>query len=144
MNDSDSLNSPVNVLDSLNSPVNVLDSLNSPVNVQCFRFIELTCECFRFIELTCECCSVMKGGRLSPDLASECAAVHIDNIKTQDLVTESGKLVFLIKLVDRLKTEGHRCLIFSQSLKVLDIITKILDERVGPSYCSLMTIVKSC
>ncbi|KAK2191158.1 hypothetical protein NP493_58g04028 [Ridgeia piscesae] len=64
----------------------------------------------------------MKGGRLSPDLASECAAVHIDNIKTQDLVTESGKLVFLIKLVDRLKTEGHRCLIFSQSLKGHSII----------------------
>ena len=78
----------------------------------------------------------MKNGRLTPELASECSAIHIENIKNEDLVTESGKLVFLIGLVDRLKVEGHRCLIFSQSCKVLDIITKVLGARVRLDFVS--------
>ncbi|XP_077164333.1 DNA excision repair protein ERCC-6-like [Paroedura picta] len=48
-----------------------------------------------------------------------------DNI----LIKESGKLRFLIALLDRLKEEGHQTLVFSQSRKMLDIIERILTHR---------------
>ena len=50
------------------------------------------------------------------------------------LIQESGKLVFLLALLDNLKSEGHRCLIFSQSRKMLDIIDRILTHRVGSVF----------
>lgn len=37
-------------------------------------------------------------------------------------VASSGKLVLLDKLLPKLKSEGHRVLIFSQMVKMLDII----------------------
>lgn len=50
------------------------------------------------------------------------------------LVQESGKLVFLVQLLQRLKSEGHRTLVFSQSRKMLDIIQKVLNDKV--CFCS--------
>ena len=45
------------------------------------------------------------------------------------LVQESGKLVFLVQLLLHLKSKGHQTLVFSQSRKMLDIIEKVLNEK---------------
>ncbi|XP_046330563.2 DNA excision repair protein ERCC-6-like [Haliotis rufescens] len=59
----------------------------------------------------------------------ECAANKINHIDDEVLIGESGKLLVLVDLLDNLKSEGHRCLIFSQSRKMLDIIQKIVTNR---------------
>lgn len=53
----------------------------------------------------------------------------VEGVSVEDLIEQSGKLRFLVQLMDRLKKEGHRCLIFSQSLKMLDSIYNVLLER---------------
>lgn len=63
----------------------------------------------------------------------ESAAARIADISDKELIMESGKMVFLVELLDNLKASGHRCLVFSQSRKVLDIIQKVVQNRV--SYC---------
>ena len=67
---------------------------------------------------------------LETEAAELSAATRIQHISDDILVRESGKLVFLIKLLDRLKEEGHRCLVFSQSRKILDIMQKVFSNRV--------------
>ena len=47
----------------------------------------------------------------------------------QTLVKSSGKLVLLDKLLPRLKATGHRVLIFSQMVKMLDILADYLRLR---------------
>ncbi|XP_077867759.1 uncharacterized protein LOC100373376 [Saccoglossus kowalevskii] len=61
--------------------------------------------------------------------SSECAADNIDNVSISALVEESGKLVVLISLLENLRDEGHRTLVFSQSKKMLDIMQKVLEEK---------------
>ena len=51
------------------------------------------------------------------------------------LTQESGKMVFLVSLLDNLKAEGHRCLVFSQSRKMLDIVQRVITHRVGRENC---------
>uniref|UniRef100_A0A3P8ZQJ7 DNA excision repair protein ERCC-6-like n=1 Tax=Esox lucius TaxID=8010 RepID=A0A3P8ZQJ7_ESOLU len=65
---------------------------------------------------------------LQPD-ENESAAQRIDNISDETLISESGKLMFLIALLEKLKEEGHRTLVFSQSRKMLDIIQRVLVNR---------------
>lgn len=48
----------------------------------------------------------------------------------------SGKMIFLFNVLQNLKQEGHRVLIFSQSTKMLDIIQKVLSSR-GYSFLRL-------
>ncbi|KAL4656367.1 DNA excision repair protein ERCC-6-like [Arapaima gigas] len=49
------------------------------------------------------------------------------------LFAESEKLEFLVLLLNRLLEEGHRILVFCQSLKMLDIIQYVLEEKkLGP------------
>ncbi|XP_054852708.1 DNA excision repair protein ERCC-6-like [Eublepharis macularius] len=55
--------------------------------------------------------------------------MHIEHISDEILIEESGKVSFLIALLDRLQQEGHRTLVFSQSRKMLDIIERILTHR---------------
>ena len=68
----------------------------------------------------------------------------------EQLVQESGKLVFLVQLLQQLKNEGHQTLLFkqclvtfvlqlhfSQSIKMLDIIEKVLNDKVCPKFNSL-------
>lgn len=57
------------------------------------------------------------------------AASSIANIPDDTLISESGKLVFLFALLDRLREEGHRTLVFAHYRKVLDIIERILGNR---------------
>ena len=62
--------------------------------------------------------------------AMESAVTNIKNVDDSVLINESGKLQVLIELLDNLKGEGHRSLVFSQSRKMLDIIQKIISNRV--------------
>ena len=41
----------------------------------------------------------------------------------------SGKLVLLDKLLPKLKSEGHRVLIFSQMVRMLDLLSRYLHEN---------------
>ncbi|CAC5377538.1 ERCC6L [Mytilus coruscus] len=57
------------------------------------------------------------------------AVNQIKNVDNQILINESGKLIVLVELLDKLKEEGHRTLVFSQSRKLLDIIYKVISNR---------------
>ncbi|XP_063968551.1 uncharacterized protein LOC135157317 [Lytechinus pictus] len=59
----------------------------------------------------------------------EFAFNDITGVSEEVLIQESGKLVFLFKLLENLREEGHRCLVFSRSLKMLNMIEKILRTR---------------
>lgn len=48
------------------------------------------------------------------------------------LIVPSGKMVLLDKLLRRLKATGHRVLIFSQMVRVLDIISDYMRLRGFP------------
>jgi chromodomain-helicase-DNA-binding protein 1 len=45
------------------------------------------------------------------------------------LVMNSGKVVLLDKLLARLKADGHRVLIFSQMVRLLDILSDYMSAR---------------
>ncbi|XP_068166778.1 DNA excision repair protein ERCC-6-like [Antennarius striatus] len=64
----------------------------------------------------------------SDDLEAD-AGHSIANVPDESLISESGKLVFLFALLERLRQEGHRTLIFAHYRKVLDIIERILGNR---------------
>ncbi|KAM9831962.1 DNA excision repair protein ERCC-6-like [Neosynchiropus ocellatus] len=53
----------------------------------------------------------------------------IANIPDDTLISESGKLTFLFALLERLREEGHRTLVFAHYRKVLDILERILGRR---------------
>uniref|UniRef100_A0A3Q3Q5Q0 DNA excision repair protein ERCC-6-like n=1 Tax=Monopterus albus TaxID=43700 RepID=A0A3Q3Q5Q0_MONAL len=53
----------------------------------------------------------------------------IANVPDDTLISESGKLVFLFALLERLRLEGHRTLVFAHYRKMLDIIERILGNR---------------
>lgn len=57
------------------------------------------------------------------------AAHSIASIPDDALISESGKMVFLFALLERLREEGHRTLVFAHYRKVLDIIERILGNR---------------
>uniref|UniRef100_A0A7M4ET24 DNA excision repair protein ERCC-6-like n=1 Tax=Crocodylus porosus TaxID=8502 RepID=A0A7M4ET24_CROPO len=71
--------------------------------------------------------------RLLPDDENEegifSGGNKINHVSTEALIQESGKLVFLIGLLERLRKEGHKTLVFSQSRKMLDIIECILTQK---------------
>ncbi|XP_050088665.1 chromodomain-helicase-DNA-binding protein 1 isoform X2 [Anopheles aquasalis] len=56
------------------------------------------------------------------------AQVNQDDV-LQQLLKGSGKLVLLDKLLCRLKETGHRVLIFSQMVRMLDILAEYLQKR---------------
>lgn len=49
----------------------------------------------------------------------------------EELIEHSGKMVFLVHLMENLRNEKHRTIIFSQSRKMLDIIQKVLLSLVS-------------
>lgn len=53
----------------------------------------------------------------------------IDCVSDQMLISESGKLEFLIELLQCQRKEGNRTLVFSRSLKMLNIIQRILKNQ---------------
>ncbi|KAI2664801.1 DNA excision repair protein ERCC-6-like [Labeo rohita] len=66
---------------------------------------------------------------IQPDDESESAVSQIDKLSDDTLVAESGKLQFLVSLMECLREEGHRTLIFSLSRKMLDIVERVLRNR---------------
>uniref|UniRef100_F7HPR7 DNA excision repair protein ERCC-6-like n=1 Tax=Callithrix jacchus TaxID=9483 RepID=F7HPR7_CALJA len=62
-------------------------------------------------------------GEDSPDMD------HIDQITDDTLMEESGKMIFLMGLLKRLRDEGHQTLVFSQSRQILNIIERLLKNR---------------
>ena len=52
-----------------------------------------------------------------------------DDETLKGLVMNSGKMVLLDKLLARLRTDGHRVLIFSQMVRMLDIMSDYLSLR---------------
>ena len=48
------------------------------------------------------------------------------DIAEHPLVTSSGKMVLLLKLLTKLRAEGHRVLIFSQFTAMLDLLERFL------------------
>ena len=48
---------------------------------------------------------------------------------SEDIVTASGKMVILDKLLPKLQAGGHRVVIFSQYTRTLDILSDYLDLR---------------
>ncbi|KAK3508889.1 hypothetical protein QTP70_012659 [Hemibagrus guttatus] len=53
----------------------------------------------------------------------------IVGVPDETLINESGKLRFLLSLMESLRDEGKRTLVFSQSRKMLDIIERVLTTR---------------
>lgn len=45
------------------------------------------------------------------------------------MVQASGKLVLMDKLLPRLRTDGHRVLVFSQMVRCLDILEDYLIQK---------------
>ncbi|CAE1283508.1 ERCC6L [Acanthosepion pharaonis] len=57
---------------------------------------------------------------------TDCAATQLTGIPDALLYKESSKLMIVIELLGYLSATGHKCLVFSQSTKMLDIIQQIL------------------
>ena len=51
------------------------------------------------------------------------------------LTQESGKMVFLVCLLDNHKAQGHRCLVLHQSRNMLNVIQRVITHRVGRENC---------
>ncbi|XP_035021117.1 DNA excision repair protein ERCC-6-like [Hippoglossus stenolepis] len=60
---------------------------------------------------------------------TDTAAHGIANVPDDTLISESGKMVFLFALLEQLRQEGHRTLVFAHYRKVLDIMERILGNR---------------
>ncbi|KAJ3604702.1 hypothetical protein NHX12_029442 [Muraenolepis orangiensis] len=54
---------------------------------------------------------------------------NLDHITDDTLIGESGKMVFLMTLLERLRMEGHQTLVFAMFRKVLDILERVLGNR---------------
>ncbi|XP_072270857.1 DNA excision repair protein ERCC-6-like [Pyxicephalus adspersus] len=57
------------------------------------------------------------------------AVTKFDHLSDEALIEESGKLILLIALLHKLREEGHRTLVFSQSRKMLDMVDRILTNK---------------
>jgi hypothetical protein len=64
---------------------------------------------------------------LSPLSLSPASRLLVPTV--EELIADSGKLQVLDKLLDRLKAEGHRVLIFSQMTKLIDLLENFLRYR---------------
>ncbi|KAI6048333.1 DNA excision repair protein ERCC-6-like [Marmota monax] len=53
---------------------------------------------------------------------------NIDHVTDDTLRQESGKMIFLMDLLKRLRDEGHQTLVFSQLRKILNIIERLLKN----------------
>ncbi|XP_075395190.1 DNA excision repair protein ERCC-6-like [Tenrec ecaudatus] len=54
---------------------------------------------------------------------------HLYQVTDDALMEESGKMIFLMKLLMRLRDEGHQTLVFSQSRQILNFIERLLKNR---------------
>ena len=63
-------------------------------------------------------------------LGAQSAVERISMLPIDQLIAESGKMKFLVELLDNLKAEGHRTLVFSMARRILDIVERVMTERV--------------
>ncbi|XP_006896070.1 PREDICTED: DNA excision repair protein ERCC-6-like [Elephantulus edwardii] len=54
---------------------------------------------------------------------------HINQVTDDTLMEESGKMIFLMDLLKRLRDEGHQTLVFSQSRQILNFIEHLLKNK---------------
>ena len=64
-----------------------------------------------------------------PYLFDGCEPPSMDGLPTEEIVSYSGKMVLLDRLLTKLQATGHRVVIFSQYTRVLDIISDFLSYR---------------
>jgi DNA excision repair protein ERCC-6-like len=62
------------------------------------------------------------------DVPEDSKETPIKNMEISKIIELSGKLSFLVTLLQQLRIEGHRTVIFSQSLKMLDLIERVLES----------------
>lgn len=55
-----------------------------------------------------------------------------EELALKGIIMNSGKMVLLDKLLSRLKTDGHRVLIFSQMVRMLDILSDYMNGKKYP------------
>ncbi|XP_010604159.1 DNA excision repair protein ERCC-6-like [Fukomys damarensis] len=70
--------------------------------------------------------------RISPHDGNEEDLSDVDSIAhvpDDALMGESGKMIFLIDLLKRLRDEGHQTLVFSQSRQILNIVERLLKNK---------------
>ncbi|KAM5221047.1 DNA excision repair protein ERCC-6-like [Ctenodactylus gundi] len=53
----------------------------------------------------------------------------VAHVTDDALMEESGKMIFLMDLLKRLRDEGHQTLVFSQSRQILNIIERLLKNK---------------
>ncbi|XP_049729255.1 DNA excision repair protein ERCC-6-like [Elephas maximus indicus] len=80
------------------------------------------------------CCLLnLKGSKFSSQNENEGEGSsdvgHIDQVTDATLINESGKMIFLMELLKRLRDEGHQTLVFSQSRQILNFIEHVLKNR---------------
>jgi len=63
-------------------------------------------------------------------VAQDPSLFDISHIRDELLIKESGKVVFVIGLMENLREENHRVLVFSASRRMLDIIQKVMKSKV--------------
>lgn len=68
-----------------------------------------------------KCCTAKKG---ADDLDDP--ILRWQKLLTEQLVQSSGKMVLLMKLLPKLQSGGHKVLIFSQMVRVLDLLEELL------------------
>ncbi|ERE63484.1 DNA excision repair protein ERCC-6-like isoform X1 [Cricetulus griseus] len=61
------------------------------------------------------------------EVAPDVDSIH--HLTDNALMQESGKMIFLVALLERLQDEGHQTLVFSQSRQILNIIERLLRNR---------------
>jgi SNF2 family DNA or RNA helicase len=70
------------------------------------------------------------GNEEMPEAATHTAlSVLRSEPSIQNLLLESTKLQFLLQLLQQLHSEGSRCLIFSQSIKMLDMVVTVIPKK---------------
>ncbi|ORE20364.1 hypothetical protein BCV71DRAFT_254269 [Rhizopus microsporus] len=95
-----------------------------------FDFLESSCENKRqWLNIAVELKKASNHPFLFPD-AEKRTTDKIEQLK--GLVESSGKMVLLDKLLTRLKSDGHRVLIFSQMVMMLDILSDYMSLRGHP------------
>ena len=62
--------------------------------------------------------------------AYESAVLQVNNIPDEVLVGEAGKMQILVQLLDTFRAEGRKTLVFSQSCRMLNIIQKVITNKV--------------
>lgn len=82
-----------------------------------------------FLNIVIELKKCCNHALLTKPMDTDAEPIYNPDDVLKDLLKGSGKLVLLDKLLCRLKETGHRVLIFSQMVRMLDILAEYLQKR---------------